>query len=347
VEQTQELLQKWDDRVLRLRPRMEIAGEGLTLGAGTVFAAGEDSHFTTSRAPWRCSRRPMSAQSRLALSPSFGAPANAGPRARKRSPIFISPMPACRLAATNRRCVLFVADELLEAGITPAGVMKAQGFDPAPLDLLKFTPDQPRVPAGSGRESGEWTSGGAGNGRHSGESTSDDANITPVAFRHRGHGRGRGFDWIRHFLELFGERRKQPAPEEKPPEPEVAKPKTEPVHPPAAEHGISTPKPFDFVGEDFGKLGVGIEKPDLDIGEITGHASDRMTEYGQSFSDIQRTVSDPLIVLKQSDGRLYYLSDNAAVVLDRRGRVVTTYPSWKFKDDVKAILDHVHNRSQR
>ena len=38
MEQTQELLQKWDDRVLRLRPRMEIAGEGLTLGAGTVFA---------------------------------------------------------------------------------------------------------------------------------------------------------------------------------------------------------------------------------------------------------------------------------------------------------------------
>jgi hypothetical protein len=35
--------------------------------------------------------------------------------------------------------------------VTPAGLMKAQGFDPAPLDLLKahfFNPDQPRVPAG-------------------------------------------------------------------------------------------------------------------------------------------------------------------------------------------------------
>jgi hypothetical protein len=31
--------------------------------------------------------------------------------------------------------------------------MKAQGFDPAPLDLLKanFNPAQPRSPAGSGR----------------------------------------------------------------------------------------------------------------------------------------------------------------------------------------------------
>ncbi|MGH6836098.1 MAG: hypothetical protein ACREC9_11220, partial [Methylocella sp.] len=56
-----------------------------------------------------------------------------------------------------------VADELIEAGVAPQALLKAHGFDPAPLDLLKanFNPDQPRVPAGSGRESGEW-SGGAG-----------------------------------------------------------------------------------------------------------------------------------------------------------------------------------------
>jgi len=52
---------------------------------------------------------------------------------------------------------LFVADELIEAGVTPETLMKAQGFDPAPLGFLKFNPSQPRVPAGSGRESGEWT----------------------------------------------------------------------------------------------------------------------------------------------------------------------------------------------
>ena len=38
MEQTQELLQKWDDRARRLYPRMEISGEGLMLGAGTVLA---------------------------------------------------------------------------------------------------------------------------------------------------------------------------------------------------------------------------------------------------------------------------------------------------------------------
>jgi len=37
-------------------------------------------------------------------------------------------------------------------------LLGAQGFHPAPLALLKYSPDQPRVPAGQGRESGQWTS---------------------------------------------------------------------------------------------------------------------------------------------------------------------------------------------
>jgi hypothetical protein len=42
---------------------------------------------------------------------------------------------------------LFVAGELIEAGVAPATLMKAQGLDPA----------QPRIPAGNGPESGEWS----------------------------------------------------------------------------------------------------------------------------------------------------------------------------------------------
>src|ERR1019366_3146442 len=38
--------------------------------------------------------------------------------------------------------------------------MEALGLDPAQLDLAQsYNPDQPRVPAGNGLESGRWTSG--------------------------------------------------------------------------------------------------------------------------------------------------------------------------------------------
>jgi hypothetical protein len=59
---------------------------------------------------------------------------------------------------------LALADEALAMGVTPRAVLKALGLDSAPLDALKFDPSQPRVPAGSGRESGRWTSDGNGSG---------------------------------------------------------------------------------------------------------------------------------------------------------------------------------------
>jgi len=58
---------------------------------------------------------------------------------------------------------LFAADELLKDGLSPHALMKGLGFDPAPLDALeKYNPDQPRVPAGNGRASGQWGSGSGG-----------------------------------------------------------------------------------------------------------------------------------------------------------------------------------------
>ncbi len=58
---------------------------------------------------------------------------------------------------------LFMADGLMKAGMTPLDLMRALDLDPAPLDWInKYSPDQPRVPAGNGRPSGQWTRDGAG-----------------------------------------------------------------------------------------------------------------------------------------------------------------------------------------
>lgn len=59
---------------------------------------------------------------------------------------------------------LFIADGLMEDGVSPRDIWTALDFDPAPLDALEkeFNPNQPRVPAGSGRPSGRWTWEGAG-----------------------------------------------------------------------------------------------------------------------------------------------------------------------------------------
>jgi hypothetical protein len=66
---------------------------------------------------------------------------------------------------------LALAAELIGAGVAPRELARELRFDP-PAGLLKYDPDQPRVPAGSGRESGEWTS--------SGDTASGDAAGSPL-----------------------------------------------------------------------------------------------------------------------------------------------------------------------
>ncbi|MGA7386268.1 MAG: hypothetical protein WBW81_16690 [Methylocella sp.] len=87
---------------------------------------------------------------------------------------------------------------------------------------------------------------------------------------------------------------------------------------------------------------MGIDKPDLDIQEIDTHAIERMAERGVSLDDLQDTVGHHLIVLQQSRGRVYYLTDKAAVVLNPRGRVITTYSAGDFDTKIKALLEYVH-----
>ncbi|MFZ1962196.1 MAG: hypothetical protein WAU78_01775 [Roseiarcus sp.] len=58
---------------------------------------------------------------------------------------------------------LFMADALMKAGMTTRDVWHALGFDSALIERIeKYSPDQPRVPAGNGRPSGQWTRDGVG-----------------------------------------------------------------------------------------------------------------------------------------------------------------------------------------
>jgi hypothetical protein len=54
---------------------------------------------------------------------------------------------------------LFLAENMLDDGVTPDALMKLLDVAASHSTLTKYDPDQPRVPAGNGRNSGQWTSG--------------------------------------------------------------------------------------------------------------------------------------------------------------------------------------------
>jgi hypothetical protein len=222
VQPGQELLQKWEARADHLYPGMEITGEGLMLGAGTILAKMARDGRSAQRLTLDNEPRAMAL-----LATAYEQPVepyifaklrracelwNADEKALAHIHLAHANLPPCD---EERALRLFVADELLEV-VTPAGLMKAQGFDPAPLDLLKahfFNPDQPRVPAGNGRESGEW-SGGA---------SIDSAGVK---------------EWIaRLLLEAARRAARSLRPSEtKPPNPEVVKPESTPPETPETEN---------------------------------------------------------------------------------------------------------------
>ncbi|MGH6796435.1 MAG: hypothetical protein ACREDH_14860 [Methylocella sp.] len=162
-----ELLQKWEARNVygRFHPGLEIGTEGLVLGAGTLLAkAAADSR----------GRPHLAIDEPRVMAPiaaAYGKPV--APyviaRLRRAAELWVegekalahihlahANLPPCGEDETLR---LFLAEQCFSEGITPAELMKAHGYVSALLALLKYNPDQPRVPAGSGRESGEWTSG--------------------------------------------------------------------------------------------------------------------------------------------------------------------------------------------
>jgi hypothetical protein len=168
----QEVLRRSEIRAVagRIYSRLEITGRGFTLGAETVLAGMGRNARGRPRLALRDEPRVM-----VLLSTAYGRPVaahalakmrraaelwNEGEKALAHIHLAYMDLPPCD--GEDQMLRLFLAEECLAAGVTPAELMQAQGSDPAPLALLKYDPDQPRVAAGSGPTSGEWTSGDAG-----------------------------------------------------------------------------------------------------------------------------------------------------------------------------------------
>jgi len=140
----------------------EFADGALTLGAGTKLAdaSARDRETEADRAV-------------ALLSVALGRPLDEAQRAHARRALARAREGDAPLALTHLALAgvgrlddpredarrLFIADGLMKAGVPPATILAA--LDAPPPDALDraYNPDQPRVPAGYGRPSGQWTSG--------------------------------------------------------------------------------------------------------------------------------------------------------------------------------------------
>lgn len=158
----------WDER-LRFRPfypSVELTDNGLMFGAGTQLAPLRNDN---SGAPGLDAVRDRDRILAL-LSAAYGRPVpfdamrhiegasdawRRGDKALANIRLAYARLP--RFERHEDAYPLFLAASLLKAGFSPRYLMRQSAFDATALDIEKYNPDEPRVPAGSGRESGWWT----------------------------------------------------------------------------------------------------------------------------------------------------------------------------------------------
>jgi hypothetical protein len=144
----------------------EFADGALILGAGTKLAEARDE------------RRDEAAESERAValvSVAIGRPLDASAATHVRRSLAKAREGDAPLALTHLALAgvgrlddpredsrrLFIADGLMKADVPPSTILAALGEASSPSEILDraHNPDQPRVPAGNGRPSGQWTSG--------------------------------------------------------------------------------------------------------------------------------------------------------------------------------------------
>ena len=160
MQNTGALEQDWRDRGLGrpLHREMTFTQAGLALGRGTILAAFEKK----GRAARGLAFDGKEARLLSLLSATFAAPVapntvekirragelwRAGEKALAQIHLAFLGLPKIDELDAYR---LFLAGTALEKGVSPSELMKALGFPRAARDIEKYSPVQPRVPAGSG-----------------------------------------------------------------------------------------------------------------------------------------------------------------------------------------------------
>jgi len=156
-------------------PAMTFTAAGLALGRGTLLAAfAKDKPKKGQQPAVQVFRDGDEARALSLLAAAYGRPLAesgvqiirlagrsycSGQKMLARFYLSLIGLPGIGEMAAYR---LFRAERVLEKGAHPSDLLKALGFPEAARDLEKYNPDQLRVPAGSGHESGRWTSGESG-----------------------------------------------------------------------------------------------------------------------------------------------------------------------------------------
>ena len=161
------------ERAVYISPVMKFTYDGLVLGAGTVLVGSDGTRRLQSLKGQEVTLLALlSAAYGKAVAPAVLGNIERAAKCWSEGDVCLAyihlahaRLPELQNPREAARC-LFIVDRFIKGGTSPRAVFEALGLGSTYIDAVEklYNPDQPRVPAGNGRASGEWTSDDAGTG---------------------------------------------------------------------------------------------------------------------------------------------------------------------------------------
>ncbi|AEG61159.1 YD repeat protein [Desulforamulus ruminis DSM 2154] len=93
------------------------------------------------------------------------------------------------------------------------------------------------------------------------------------------------------------------------------------------------------LGKSYGKFGTVVKNPGIKITDFSTHGVNQAITRGVTTNIIKRTIDNPTVVLSQRGGNAFaYVSRDAVVVVDKAGKIITTYGKNHFDTIVNQVL---------
>jgi len=92
------------------------------------------------------------------------------------------------------------------------------------------------------------------------------------------------------------------------------------------------------LGKDYGKIGKVIRNTPGKIKKFSLHALERAMKRKVTKDMVLDTLTNPIVTLVQSGGKILRIGREAVAVLSKEGRLVTTYAKSNFDERILLIL---------
>ena len=99
------------------------------------------------------------------------------------------------------------------------------------------------------------------------------------------------------------------------------------------------------LGTSFGKLGTPVENPSIKVNwdAFTEHGIERMAQRGFTQEMVNSWLANGK-VLKQGENKYLFLTQEGAAVVTQEGKLVTTYSSKFFDENMTNIVKQIYGK---